>query len=44
MGGRGALRAELEQTLRRLARQADSPGALGTLIDRANAIRPMTRV
>ncbi|AUA11892.1 protein kinase [Streptomyces sp. SID8382] len=39
-----ALRAELEQTLRRLARQADSPGALGTLIDRANAIRPMTRV
>ncbi|GAA1104396.1 serine/threonine-protein kinase [Streptomyces javensis] len=39
-----ALRAELEQTLRRLARQADSPEALGALIDRANAIRPMTRV
>ncbi|MGW5443169.1 tetratricopeptide repeat protein [Streptomyces asiaticus] len=38
------LRAELEQTLRRLARQADSPEALGALIDRANAIRPMTRV
>ncbi|WP_247616666.1 serine/threonine-protein kinase [Streptomyces sp. MK37H] len=39
-----ALRAELELTLRRLARQADSPEALGVLIDRANAIRPMTRV
>ncbi|WP_289306021.1 tetratricopeptide repeat protein, partial [Streptomyces hygroscopicus] len=39
-----ALRAELERTLRRLARQADSPEALGALVDRANAIRPMTRV
>ncbi|MBL1113942.1 protein kinase [Streptomyces sp. 110] len=39
-----ALRGELELTLRRLARQADSPEALGVLIDRANAIRPMTRV
>ncbi|WP_253208820.1 serine/threonine protein kinase [Streptomyces niphimycinicus] len=39
-----ALRAELELTLRRLARQADSPEALGALIDHANAIRPVTRV
>ncbi|WP_223863510.1 serine/threonine-protein kinase [Streptomyces sp. 5-10] len=39
-----ALRGELELTLRRLARQADSPEALGVLIDRANAIRPMSRV
>ncbi|WP_413102797.1 tetratricopeptide repeat protein [Streptomyces sp. Inha503] len=39
-----ALRGELELTLRRVARQADSPEALGALIDRANAIRPVTRV
>ncbi|WP_079343882.1 serine/threonine-protein kinase [Streptomyces antioxidans] len=39
-----ALRGELELTLRRVARQADSPDALGALIDRANAIRPVTRV
>ncbi|MBO3674749.1 serine/threonine-protein kinase [Streptomyces sp. NEAU-YJ-81] len=39
-----ALRAELELTLRRLARQADSPEVLGALIDHANAIRPVTRV
>ncbi|WNE98316.1 tetratricopeptide repeat protein [Streptomyces luomodiensis] len=38
-----ALREELEGTLRRLARQADSPEALGVLVDRANAVRPMTR-
>ncbi|MET7904047.1 tetratricopeptide repeat protein [Streptomyces sp. NPDC005355] len=37
-------RTRLERTLRRLARQADSPEALGVLVDRANGIRPMTRV
>ncbi|MFI0780294.1 tetratricopeptide repeat protein [Streptomyces sp. NPDC021212] len=37
-------RSRLEAVLRRLARQADSPEALGALVDRANAIRPMTGV
>ncbi|QKV93121.1 protein kinase [Streptomyces sp. NA02950] len=39
-----AVRTRLERALRRLARQADSPDALEVLVDRANAIRPMTRV
>lgn len=39
-----SVRTRLERTLRRLARQADSAEALGVLVDRANAIRPMTRV
>ncbi|WP_063735995.1 serine/threonine-protein kinase [Streptomyces sp. RTd22] len=39
-----SVRSRLEAVLRRLARQADSPEALGALVDRANAIRPMTGV
>ncbi|MGW2326558.1 tetratricopeptide repeat protein [Streptomyces sp. NPDC001700] len=39
-----SVRSRLEAVLRRLARQADSPEALGVLVDRANAIRPMTGV
>ncbi|MBL1099452.1 tetratricopeptide repeat protein [Streptomyces coffeae] len=38
------VRVRLERTLRGLAQQADSRGALEVLVDRANAIRPMTRV
>jgi serine/threonine-protein kinase PknG len=39
-----SVRSRLEAVLRRLARQADSAEALGVLVDRANAIRPMTGV
>ncbi|RNG16695.1 serine/threonine-protein kinase [Streptomyces botrytidirepellens] len=39
-----SVRSRLEAVLRRLARQADSPEALGVLVDRANAVRPMTGV
>ncbi|MGR3931622.1 serine/threonine-protein kinase PknG [Streptomyces sp. BRA346] len=39
-----SVRSRLEAVLRRLAQQADSPKALGVLVDRANAIRPMTGV
>ncbi|MDT0549677.1 MULTISPECIES: serine/threonine-protein kinase [Streptomyces] len=39
-----AVRARLEKALRALAQQADSPEALEVLVDRANAVRPMTRV
>ncbi|MDX3226312.1 serine/threonine-protein kinase [Streptomyces sp. ME19-01-6] len=39
-----AVRTDLEKALRALAQQADSPEALGVLVDRANAVRPMTRV
>ncbi|KAK1179849.1 protein kinase [Streptomyces sp. NBS 14/10] len=38
------VRAKLEETLRALAQQADSPEAVEVLVDRANAVRPMTRV
>ncbi|MER7787771.1 tetratricopeptide repeat protein [Streptomyces sp. NPDC097640] len=38
------VRALLEKALRALAQQADSPEALEALVDRANAVRPMTRV
>ncbi|WP_421106492.1 tetratricopeptide repeat protein [Streptomyces sp. NEAU-S77] len=39
-----SVRSQLEAVLRRLAQQADSPEALGVLVDRANAVRPMTGV
>ncbi|MFF7650562.1 tetratricopeptide repeat protein [Streptomyces sp. NPDC007983] len=39
-----SVRSWLEAVLRDLARQADTPEALGVLVDRANAIRPMTGV
>ncbi|MFK4182725.1 tetratricopeptide repeat protein [Streptomyces sparsogenes] len=41
---KSVVRARLEEALRALARQADSPKALEVLVDRANAVRPMTRV
>ena len=39
-----SVRSWLEALLRRLARQADSPEALEALVDRANAVRPITGV
>ncbi|MGY0059224.1 tetratricopeptide repeat protein [Streptomyces sp. LZ34] len=38
------VRADLERALRALAQQADRPEALEVLVDRANAVRPMTSV
>ncbi|MCQ8772969.1 tetratricopeptide repeat protein [Streptomyces telluris] len=38
-----ALRSRLEAKLRRLARQAPTPGGLAALVDLANRVRPKTR-
>ncbi|WP_079110776.1 serine/threonine-protein kinase [Streptomyces roseifaciens] len=38
-----ALRSRLEAKLRRLARQAPTPGGLAALVDLANSVRPRTR-
>ncbi|CAM5511411.1 tetratricopeptide repeat protein [Streptomyces abikoensis] len=37
------LRTRLEAKLRRLARQAPTPGGLAALVDQANSVRPKTR-
>ncbi|MFF7730592.1 tetratricopeptide repeat protein [Streptomyces sp. NPDC008001] len=42
-GEESALRTRLEAKLRRLARQAPTPGGLATLVDLANSVRPKTR-
>ncbi|RLU94572.1 serine/threonine protein kinase [Streptomyces griseocarneus] len=39
-----AVRTRLEQQLRGLAQQARTPDGLGTLVDLANRVRPLTRV